>query len=232
MRRERRQGENEKGALYVSYGSYNISVARLTDDGVPQKMTKLLYTYPPCYTHPLLMSTSRATGCARGIALITYSPRKWQMGRAGARVGQPLGTYTMRRFVITSTSPVDGTGHPDNTRRSLAGGKGRRSDTWHTTTVTTGLFSARNTLTRRILSPHSSGTFHLDVSGLRDGDRDRRAYIGVSRDGSNDMSGHGGRPTPGQPHSNGATPSNGTVAGNGHRARRQHVDGLVDAHCG
>lgn len=55
-----------------------------------------------------------------------------------------------------------------------------------TATVTNDLFLARNTLTRRITGPKSRGTFRIDVSRMRDGDRagavlfrDRAAYIGV-----------------------------------------------------
>ncbi|CAI4214447.1 unnamed protein product [Parascedosporium putredinis] len=40
-----------------------------------------------------------------------------------------------------------------------------------TATVTEDLFAARNTLTHRILGPKSIGTFYLDISGMRDGDR-------------------------------------------------------------
>ncbi|EAQ88813.1 hypothetical protein CHGG_05432 [Chaetomium globosum CBS 148.51] len=53
-----------------------------------------------------------------------------------------------------------------------------------TATVTDDLFGARNTLTRRIAGPKSSGTFRLDVSKMQDGDRagavlfrDRAGYI-------------------------------------------------------
>jgi beta-xylosidase len=59
-----------------------------------------------------------------------------------------------------------------------------------TASVTGDLFAARNTLTRRITGPKSSGTFRLDVSGMRDGDRagavlfrDQAAYIGVWKEG-------------------------------------------------
>lgn len=59
-----------------------------------------------------------------------------------------------------------------------------------TATVTEDLFAARNTLTHRILGPKSVGTFRLDISGMRDGDRagaslfrDRAAYIGVWKEG-------------------------------------------------
>jgi len=60
-----------------------------------------------------------------------------------------------------------------------------------TATVTNDLFTARNTLTHRIIGPKSSGTFRIDVSQMRDGDRagaalfrDVAAYIGIHKDGS------------------------------------------------
>ncbi|KAK3296403.1 arabinoxylan hydrolase [Chaetomium fimeti] len=60
-----------------------------------------------------------------------------------------------------------------------------------TATVTDDLFGARNTLTRRIAGPKSSGTFRLDVSKMKDGDRagavlfrDRAGYIGVWKEGN------------------------------------------------
>ena len=60
-----------------------------------------------------------------------------------------------------------------------------------TATVTDDLFTARNTLTRRIPGPKSAGTFRIDVSGMQDGDRagavlfrDIAAYIGVHKSGN------------------------------------------------
>lgn len=59
-----------------------------------------------------------------------------------------------------------------------------------TATVTNDMFTARNTLTRRILGPKSSGTFRINISGMIDGDRagavlfrDVAAYIGIHRMG-------------------------------------------------
>ena len=58
-----------------------------------------------------------------------------------------------------------------------------------TATVTNDLYTARNTLTRRIQGPASTATIVLDYSGWRDGDRaglamlrDSSAWIGVKRD--------------------------------------------------
>ncbi|KAF2993148.1 hypothetical protein E8E13_001472 [Curvularia kusanoi] len=76
--------------------------------------------------------------------------------------------------------------NPDNSAWSLNGGLELRS-----ASVTNDLFSARNTLTRRIPGPKSAGTFRIDISGLKDGDRagavlfrDIAAYIGVHKSGS------------------------------------------------
>lgn len=60
-----------------------------------------------------------------------------------------------------------------------------------TATVTDDLFSARNTLTRRVLGPVSQATWVLDVGGMAAGDRcgaalfrDTTAYVGVHADGA------------------------------------------------
>lgn len=76
--------------------------------------------------------------------------------------------------------------NPDNSAWSLNNGLELRS-----ASVTNDLFSARNTLTRRIPGPKSAGTFRIDISGLKDGDRagavlfrDVAAYIGIHKSGS------------------------------------------------
>ncbi|EOA83411.1 hypothetical protein ACJQWK_00084 [Exserohilum turcicum] len=79
--------------------------------------------------------------------------------------------------------------NPDNTKWSLLGGSGGLK--LSTATVTSDLYSARNTLTHRILGPKSSGTFRLDISKMANGDRagavlfrDTAAYIGVHKTAS------------------------------------------------
>jgi beta-xylosidase len=74
--------------------------------------------------------------------------------------------------------------NPDNTRWSASGGLHLR-----TATVTNDLYSARNTLTHRILGPSSTATVRLDYTTMKDGDRaglamlrDSSAWIGVRRD--------------------------------------------------
>lgn len=76
--------------------------------------------------------------------------------------------------------------NPDNSAWSLNNGLELRS-----ASVTNDLFSARNTLTRRIPGPKSAGTFRIDISGLKDGDRagavlfrDVAAYVGIHKSGS------------------------------------------------
>ncbi|KAF2643578.1 Arabinanase/levansucrase/invertase [Massarina eburnea CBS 473.64] len=79
--------------------------------------------------------------------------------------------------------------NPDNTKWSIVGSSGGlRLDT---STVTHDLFSARNTLTRRVLGPKSSGTFKIHIGEMADGDRagavlfrDLGAYIGVHKAGA------------------------------------------------
>jgi beta-xylosidase len=79
--------------------------------------------------------------------------------------------------------------NPDTSKWTLLGGA--RGLQLRTATVTQDLFSARNTLTHRILGPKSSGTFRLDINKMTDGDRagavlfrDVAAYIGVHKQGS------------------------------------------------
>ncbi|WP_206784909.1 family 43 glycosylhydrolase [Amycolatopsis sp. MtRt-6] len=75
--------------------------------------------------------------------------------------------------------------NPDTTKFSVANGV-----KLSTATVTNDLYAARNTLTRRIQGPTSTGTATLDLTSMRDGDRtglamlrDSSAYIGVKREG-------------------------------------------------
>ncbi|MEV4053497.1 family 43 glycosylhydrolase [Amycolatopsis sp. NPDC049688] len=75
--------------------------------------------------------------------------------------------------------------NPDTTKFSVGNGLKLA-----TATVTNDLYSARNTLTRRIQGPTSTATATLDLTSMRDGDRtglamlrDSSAWIGVKRDG-------------------------------------------------
>lgn len=76
--------------------------------------------------------------------------------------------------------------NPDTSKWRLANGVQLQ-----TATVTNDLFTARNTLTHRIIGPKSHGTFRIDVSKMADGDRagaalfrDIAAYIAVYKEGS------------------------------------------------
>jgi beta-xylosidase len=88
-------------------------------------------------------------------------------------------------FVGTALGPEWEWNHnPDNTKWSANGGLKLR-----TATVTSDLYSARNTLTHRILGPASTATIVLDYSRMADGDRaglallrDSSAWIGIKRD--------------------------------------------------
>jgi beta-xylosidase len=76
--------------------------------------------------------------------------------------------------------------NPDLSKFTVASGLILR-----TATVTTDLYSARNTLTKRIHGPSGTGTLEVDISSMADGDRaglallrDQSAWVGVRRDGS------------------------------------------------
>lgn len=100
----------------------------------------------------------------------------------------PTGTDT---FQGTSLSHEWEWNHnPDTTKFKLLGGSTGGLQL-STATVTGDLYSARNTLTHRVLGPKSAGTFRLDISRLADGDRtgaalfrDQTAYIGIHREGT------------------------------------------------
>jgi beta-xylosidase len=75
--------------------------------------------------------------------------------------------------------------NPVNTSWNLEGGLVLK-----TATVTNDLYSARNTLTRRIRGPKSTATIKMDISQMADGDRaglavfrQTSAWVGVKRTG-------------------------------------------------
>lgn len=94
---------------------------------------------------------------------------------------------------LTGTDVFEGTNlgpewewnhNPDNTRWSLDGGLNLQ-----TATVTNDLYSARNTLTHRILGPGSTATIAVDYARMKDGDRaglvllrDSSAWVGIKRE--------------------------------------------------
>ena len=75
--------------------------------------------------------------------------------------------------------------NPDNTKWSLNNGI-----TLQTATVTSDLYSARNTLTHRNIGPQSTATIQVDISAMKDGDiaglallRHMSAYVGIKKSG-------------------------------------------------
>lgn len=91
------------------------------------------------------------------------------------------------RFTSSSLSHVWEWNHnPDTSKFTL--GSGLKLST---ATVTVDLYSARNTLTRRIHGGQGTGTLELDFTSMADGDRaglallrDSSAWVGIKRDGS------------------------------------------------
>ncbi|HEU5474728.1 MAG TPA: family 43 glycosylhydrolase [Actinophytocola sp.] len=123
---------------------------------------------------PILQTVNGAWGTSYPAPNLPPPPRT---------VKPPTGTDT---FTGTALGPEWEWNHnPDNTRWSV--GSGLRLQT---ATVTNDLYSARNTLSHRILGPMSTATIPLDYGSMRDGDRaglallrDSSAWIGVKRDG-------------------------------------------------
>jgi beta-xylosidase len=75
--------------------------------------------------------------------------------------------------------------NPDNTKWSINNGV-----TLQTATVTSDLYSARNTLTRRTIGPQSTATVQIDISTMKDGDvaglallKHMSAYVGIKKSG-------------------------------------------------
>ncbi|KAM7198185.1 Glycosyl hydrolase, five-bladed beta-propellor domain containing protein [Rhypophila sp. PSN 637] len=102
-------------------------------------------------------------------------------------VASPLGTDEFKGASLSHE--WEWNHNPDKTKFRLLGGP-EGGLVLQTADVTNDLFAARNTLTHRIMGPKSSGTFRLDVSKMKDGDRagavlfrDRAAYIGIHKDG-------------------------------------------------
>jgi beta-xylosidase len=98
------------------------------------------------------------------------------------QVKSPTGTDT---FSGTALGPEWEWNHnPDTTKYAVNNGLQLQ-----TATVTSDLYSARNTLTHRILGPSSTATVTMDYSAMRDGDRaglamlrNSSAWIGLKRD--------------------------------------------------
>lgn len=98
--------------------------------------------------------------------------------------GSPKPFTRTEPFATTALGPEWEWNHnPDNTKWSASGGL-----TLQTATITKDLYSARNTLTHRILGPTSTATIELDYSMMSEGDvaglallRDSSAWIGIKR---------------------------------------------------
>ena len=127
-------------------------------------------------------------------SLVTNSTGSWGLTYplpvlTNKKVAPPTGTD---EFKGTSLSHEWEWNHnPDNSKWRLANDK-VGGLILQTVNITQDLFAARNTLTHRIIGPKSNGTFHLDVSKMRDGDRagavlfrDVASYIGVWKTGGN-----------------------------------------------
>ncbi|KAF2183483.1 glycoside hydrolase family 43 protein [Zopfia rhizophila CBS 207.26] len=135
-------------------------------------------------------------------APLTWTSDGWpQLVKDGSAWGK---TYPMPVQTSKTVSPPVGTDNfqgtslshewewnhnPDNSKWKLAGGSG--GVILQAATVTNDLFTARNTLTHRIIGPKSHGTFRIDISQMKDGDRagavlfrDVAAYIGIYKDAS------------------------------------------------
>lgn len=126
-------------------------------------------------------------------SLVTNSTGSWGLTYpmpvlTDKKVAPPTGTDEFKGLSLSHE--WEWNHNPDSTKWRLtndnAGGL-----VLQTVNVTQDLFAARNTLTHRIIGPKSNGTFRLDVTKMRDGDRagavlfrDVAAYIGVWKTGT------------------------------------------------
>jgi beta-xylosidase len=123
---------------------------------------------------PIVQTVNNAWGSSYPLPNIPASTQQ---------VKPPTGTDT---FSGTALGPEWEWNHnPDTTKYTVSNGLQLR-----TATVTGDLYSARNTLTHRILGPSSTATVTMDYSAMRDGDRaglamlrNSSAWIGLRRDG-------------------------------------------------
>ena len=111
-------------------------------------------------------------------------------GAWGASYSNPLTAHSVPSLTgtdtLTSIGPQWEWNHnPDTTKFSVGSG----GLTLSTATVTYDLYSARNTISHRILGPSSTATIKMSVGSMIDGDRaglallrDQSGWVGVSRD--------------------------------------------------
>ncbi|KAF3052069.1 hypothetical protein E8E11_007632 [Didymella keratinophila] len=156
---------DDDDTMYITYGSTTINIAQLNKDDTAEVKNQAVYTSPD------------------------------NVYIEGSRLYKINGTYYIwvtkpavsPEMMSPKLSPEWEWNHdPDESAYSFKSGLQLRA-----ATVTNDLFTARNTPTRRIPGPKSAGTFRIDVSGLKDGDRvgavlfrDVVAYIGVHKSGS------------------------------------------------
>jgi beta-xylosidase len=110
----------------------------------------------------------------------------WGSSYSDLLPSKPVGSLTGRdSFTGSSLGPQWEWNHnPDTSKFSVGNGLSLSP-----ATVTVDLYSARNTLTHRILGPVSTATIQLNYANMRDGDRaglailrDKSAWVGVKRD--------------------------------------------------
>lgn len=118
-----------------------------------------------------------------------------ESGGWGSSYPAPLPLKAVQKWTRTDTFDDSTLGpdwewnhNPDETKYKAGNG----GVTLSTATVTDDLYAARNTLTHRIHGEFPVGTLQVDFTNMADGDRfglaafrDRTAYIGIHRDGSN-----------------------------------------------
>ncbi|KAF4920657.1 putative beta-xylosidase [Colletotrichum viniferum] len=207
---------DDDDTMYIAYGKYNISVAQMSADGLQPVRREEVWTDATRYLEGsrfyhingnyyiwfyMGFIDAYPTGRIRALAPLSWDEEGWphivtdEAGGWGKTYPLPVTTDKTVNPVGEVVDNFDGSKlgpewewnhNPDNTAWEL----GTDGLTLHTATVTYDLYSARNTLTHRILGPKSSGTFRLNLANMADGDitgvsilRDESAYIGLQREG-------------------------------------------------
>lgn len=121
-----------------------------------------------------------------GFPAVTLVNGQWATSYSDPLSARPVASITgVDYFTGSSLGPKWEWNHnPDTSKFSVGNGL-----VLNTATVTNDLYSARNTLSQRILGPISTATIRLDYGSMSNGDRaglamfrDRSAWIGVKRD--------------------------------------------------
>ncbi|KAF4502421.1 glycosyl hydrolase family 43 [Fusarium agapanthi] len=195
---------DDDDTMYVTWGNRQLRVTQLSDDGLSVVRTETIYDsgddlYLEGDWHYLAFMDAYPAGRIPVLAPITWSDDDWPSilldAKGGWGVTYPMpvktnktvtGVERLNDFSASTLHPEWEWNHSPDSEYFVLGSGGL---TLKTASIVGDLFNARNTLTHRITGPRSVATWHLNISGLTQGDRagaaifrDESAYIGVHKD--------------------------------------------------